>query len=106
MAEQGQNNNQNGNQQQYIQQQKNVNVVCDNEGSSSSSTRADIQNAIVSVLSGGQATNPESISVALRKAGYLALLFSGGHGFYWNFECEWSDWSWDGESYRFIVWRK
>merc|ERR1712228_1075541 len=84
----------------------NVNVSCDNEGSSSSSTRADIQKAIISVLSGGQSTNPESISVALRKVGYMALLFSGGHGFYWNFECEWSEWSWDGESYRIIVWKK
>ena len=98
--------------QQQIQSQ-NLIVSCDNLGSTSSKTRTAIEEAVRSVLSGGQATNPEAISIALRNAGYRALLFNGGHGFWWNFECEWSEWSWqwnnqndlNGESYRIIVWR-
>eukprot|EP01083_Nonionella_stella_P103063 294060_1 len=98
----GNNNNMNRSSAQFA-------ISCDDDGSTSVNTRERIQAAIEHVLADGQATNPESISVALRNVGFMALLFSGGHGFWWNFECEWSEWSWDGgvsrESYRIIVWK-
>ena len=98
------NNDNNQYQQQQQQQSQKLQISCDQTGSTTQKTREIIYGAINSVLSGGQATNPESISVALRNAGFMALLFNGGHGFWWNFECEWSEWSFGNESYRIIVW--
>ena len=98
-------NNDNNNNMNNNNNKNNISIECDLEGSTTKSTRSAIYGAIKSVLSTGQATNPESLSVALRNAGFMALIFSGGHGFWWNFECEWSEWSFNDESYKIIVWK-
>eukprot|EP00483_Globobulimina_turgida_P001419 UN01421 len=83
-----------------------VGITCDEEGSTSEKTRNLIETAIQSVINqSGQNAKPEDISTALRSVGFMAFIFNGGHGFWWNFECEWSEWSFNDEAYRIVVWK-
>ncbi len=101
-----QNNMQNNNQYNMGNNQYGSVVTCDEEGSTSNNTRNLIQTAIESVLNSGNGTaKPEDVSTALRNVGFMAFIFSGGHGFWWNFECEWSEWSFNDEAYRIVVWK-